>query len=75
MDNKKVYLPKLYHNDKKIERYIGALQNLKEKLKQNERNHEILKSFDSTMDEKIRINFFFFKILKIIFMSMLSIVV
>ena len=61
MDNKKVYLPKLYHNDKKIERYIGALQNLKEKLKQNEKYHEILKSFDSTNDSKLITNFFFFQ--------------
>ena len=60
MDNKKVYFPKLYHNDKKIERYIGALQNLKEKLKQNEKYHEILNSFDSTNDRKLITNFFFF---------------
>ena len=61
MDNKKVYFPKLYHNDKKIERYIGALQNLKEKLKQNEKYHEILNSFDSTNDRKLITNFFFFQ--------------
>ena len=60
MDNKKVYFSALFHNENKIRKYLDVLKELKEKLKQNERNHEILKSFDSTMDEKIRINFFFF---------------
>ena len=64
MESQKENLNELNQTEIKIKKYIERLKELKEKLKQNKKNEEILKTMESIDDNKIYLNFFFFKNLK-----------